>query len=124
MKMKAISVKRAYEPPASGDGFRVLVDGLWPRGLTKEKLKIDAWMKEIAPSAELRKWYGHEVEKWPEFRKRYRSELSKPPASGLLAQLAASARRKRVTIVVGARDMEHSNGAVIAEMIKETLSDG
>lgn len=124
MKMKTVSVKRAYEPPARGDGFRVLVDRLWPRGLTQEKLKIDGWMKEIAPSAELRKWYGHEVEKWPKFRKRYRKELSMPPASALLGQLAASARRRRVTLVVGARDVEHCNGVVIAEMIKETKSAG
>ena len=118
----AISVKRAYEAAEAGDGFRVLVDRLWPRGLTKEKLKIEEWMKEIAPSAELRKWYGHDIEKWPEFRKRYRAELAKAPASRLLGQLVSRARRGKVTLVIGARDAEHANGAVIAEMIKEATN--
>lgn len=114
----AVSVKRAYEKPAPGDGFRVLVDRLWPRGLTKEKLKIDEWMKEIAPSPELRQWYGHEVEKWAEFRKRYQSELAKSPARELLEELAVRAGRGKVTLVIGARDIEHANGAVIAEIIE------
>ncbi|MGH9377615.1 MAG: DUF488 domain-containing protein [Terriglobia bacterium] len=118
----AVSVKRAYEKPAPGDGFRVLVDRLWPRGLTKEKLKIDEWMKEIAPSPELRKWYGHEVEKWVEFRKRYQSELAKSPAKELLEELAVRDGRGKVTLVIGARDVEHANGAVIAEMIKAKMS--
>ncbi|MGH9352265.1 MAG: DUF488 domain-containing protein [Terriglobia bacterium] len=113
-----VSVKRAYDKPEPGDGFRVLVDRLWPRGLTKEKLTIDEWMKEIAPSPELRQWYGHEVEKWPEFRKRYQRELVKSPAKELLEQLAARATRGKVTLVIGARDAEHANGAVIAEMIE------
>lgn len=114
----SISVKRAYDKPEPLDGYRVLVDRLWPRGLSKEKLKIDEWMKDIAPSAELRKWYGHEIEKWPEFRKRYRSELAKPPAKDLLEELAARAKRGKVTLVIGARDAEHANGAVIAELLK------
>lgn len=114
----SISVKRAYEKPEPGDGYRILVDRLWPRGLTKEKLKIDEWMKDIAPSAELRRWYGHEVEKWPEFRKRYRAELAKPPAKDLMEKLAERARRGKVTLVIGARDAEHANGAVIAELLK------
>lgn len=114
----SISVKRAYEKPEPEDGYRVLVDRLWPRGLTKEKLKIDEWMKDIAPSAELRRWYGHEVEKWPEFRKRYRAELAKPPAKDLMEKLAERARRGKVTLVIGARDAEHANGAVIAELLK------
>lgn len=113
----SVSVKRAYDKPEPSDGYRVLVDRLWPRGLSKEKLKIDEWMKDIAPSADLRKWYGHEIEKWPEFRKRYRSELSKPPAKDLLAKLAARAKRGKVTLVIGARDAEHANGAAIAELL-------
>lgn len=117
-----VSVKRAYDKAEPGDGFRVLVDRLWPRGVTKEKLKIDEWMKEIAPSPELRQWYGHEIEKWPEFRKRYRAELAKPPANGLLQLLAERAKRGKVTLVIGARDVEHANGAVIAEMIEAKKS--
>lgn len=115
----SIAVKRAYDPPATGDGYRVLVDRLWPRGVSKEALKLDEWAKEMAPSAGLRTWYGHEVEKWPEFRKRYRKELAAPPASDLLDQIAARARRGKVTLVIGARDAEHANGAVIAELVRE-----
>lgn len=113
-----VNVKRAYEKASRADGYRVLVDRLWPRGISKDDLKIDEWMKEIAPSAELRKWYGHEPEKWPEFRKRYRAELQKPPASELLEQLRRRARKQQVTLVIGARNAEHANGAVIAEMIQ------
>lgn len=116
-----IQIKRAYAPPASKDGYRVLVDRLWPRGMSKEKLKIDEWMKEIAPSPNLRKWYGHEVVKWPEFRERYRRELSDPPGSELLKSLVQRARKGRVTLVIGARDAEHSNGAAIVELIRENL---
>ncbi len=116
-----ISVKRAYEAAARGDGFRALVDRLWPRGVSKEELKIDEWMKEIAPSAQLRKWYGHEIDKWPEFKKRYRSELAAKPASKLLDQLVERAREGNVTLVIGARDVEHANGTVIAEMIREKM---
>ncbi len=116
-----VQVKRAYDEPSSKDGYRVLVDRLWPRGISKEKLKVDDWMKEIAPSPELRKWYGHEPEKWPEFRRRYRMELGKPPASELLEQLVKRARKGKVTLVIGAKDAERANGAVIAEIIQERL---
>ncbi len=112
-----VQMKRAYEPAAAKDGYRVLVDRLWPRGISKEKLKLDEWMKEIAPSANLRRWYGHEPSRWPEFRERYRRELSRPPRSALLQTLVGRARKSRVTLVVGARDAERSDGAVIAELI-------
>lgn len=117
----SIAIKRAYDPASSGDGYRVLVDRLWPRGVSKEKLTVDAWMKEIAPSTDLRKWYGHQAEKWPEFRKRYRAELGEPPAHDLLQELIQRARKGKVTLVIGARDAEHANGAVIAELIRERL---
>lgn len=119
----SISVKRAYDPPSPADGYRVLVDRLWPRGVSKVKLKIDEWMKEIAPSAELRKWYGHEPEKWPEFRKRYRAELEKSPWRELLAGLVDRARRGKVTLVIGARDTGHANGAVIGELVEKSIKD-
>ena len=115
-----IAIKRAYDPASPGDGYRVLVDRLWPRGVTKDKLKIDAWMKDIAPSADLRKWYGHQLEKWPEFRKRYRAELQKASAD-LLRELTQRARKGKVTLVIGARDAEHANGTVIAELVREKL---
>jgi uncharacterized protein YeaO (DUF488 family) len=117
----SIAIKRAYEPASSGDGYRVLVDRLWPRGLSKENLRIDTWMREISPSPDLRKWYRHQPEKWPEFRKRYQSELQKAPASDLLRELVQRARKGKVTLVVGARDAEHSNGEVIAELIRQKL---
>jgi uncharacterized protein YeaO (DUF488 family) len=116
-----IAIKRAYEAASTKDGYRVLVDGLWPRGVTKASLEIDAWMREIAPSASLRKWYGHKPEKWEEFRNKYRQELSKPPRKALLDELADRARKGQVTLVFGARDAERSNAAVIAEMIRPEL---
>lgn len=114
-----VSVKRAYDKAESHDGYRVLIDGLWPRGMTKEKLKIEEWLKEISPSAGLRRWYGHKPERWEEFRRRYREELKAPAQQELLQGLALRARKGRLTLVIGARDAEHSNGAVLAEWIKE-----
>ena len=112
-----IALRRAYEAASASDGYRALVDGLWPRGVTKQKLRIDVWMKGIAPSASLRKWYGHKPERWDEFRSRYRAELSQPPRKALLEELVERGRKGRVTLVFGARDAEHSNAAVIGEMI-------
>ncbi len=117
----AVQIKRAYDPPAASDGYRVLVDGLWPRGVAKEKLKVAAWLRDISPSAELRQWYGHQPEKWKGFRTRYRRELGRSPRKELVDTLAARARKEQVTLVCGARDAEHSNAAVIAELIREQL---
>lgn len=116
-----VATRRAYESPTRDDGCRVLVDGLWPRGMTKDRLKLDQWMREIAPSAGLRKWYGHKPEKWLEFRRRYRKELSGPLRMELLEELVERARKGKVTLVFGARDREGSNAAVILEMIEECL---
>ena len=116
-----IRVKRAYAAASTKDGYRVLVDRLWPRGVTKAQLKIDAWMREIGPSASLRKWYGHDPEKWEEFRNKYRQELSKPRRKALLDELIDHARKGQVTLVFGARDAQRSNAAVIAEMIRPEL---
>ena len=116
-----IAIKRAYEAASTKDGYRVLVDGLWPRGLTKAQLEIDAWMREIAPSVSLRKWYGHKPEKWEEFRNKYRQELSKPPRKALLDELGERSRKGQVTLVFGTRDAERSNAAVIAEMARADL---
>jgi uncharacterized protein YeaO (DUF488 family) len=116
-----IAIKRAYEGASANDGYRVLVDGLWPRGMTKAEVKIDAWMREIAPSATLRKWYGHKLEKWEAFRKKYRQELSKLPRKALLGELIERARKDQLTLVFGARAAERSNAAVLAEMIRAEL---
>ncbi|MEO7774760.1 MAG: DUF488 family protein [Steroidobacteraceae bacterium] len=105
-----IRIKRTYEPVARGDGRRILVERLWPRGMKKEALDADAWSKDIAPSTALRKWFGHRVERWDEFRKRYRKELS-ANREGWAPILAAS-ERGTVTLLYSARDLEH-NGAVV-----------
>jgi uncharacterized protein YeaO (DUF488 family) len=115
-----VNIKRAYDKPSARDGTRVLVDGLWPRGVSKAELEIAQWEKGIAPSKALRTWYGHDPGKWPEFRKRYRGELGKSPRKEILKQLTRLAEKGNLTLVFGARDAEHSNAAVIAEMIQES----
>jgi uncharacterized protein YeaO (DUF488 family) len=115
----ALRIKRAYEKPVAGDGVRVLVDGLWPRGLSREDLRLNAWMREIAPSKELRQWYGHDPGKWLKFRERYRKELEEAQRSALLNVLADKSRKGSLTLVFGARDGKRSNAAVLAEIIRE-----
>lgn len=112
-----VAMRRAYEAPGRNDGYRVLVDRVWPRGVTKEALRLDEWNRDIAPSTELRRWYGHEPERWEEFRRRYRLELTKGTARAALEALAARARTRRVTLVFGARDAEHSQAAVLRELL-------
>lgn len=117
-----IAMKRVYEAASAQDGYRVLVDALWPRGISKAQLKIDTWMRDIAPSASLRKSYCHIPEKWEGFRKKYRQELSKPPRKALLNELVERARKGPVTLVFATRDAERSNAAVIAEVIRAELN--
>jgi uncharacterized protein YeaO (DUF488 family) len=117
-----VNIRRAYDPPGARDGVRILVDGLWPRGVKKADLKISAWEKSIAPSKALRTWYGHDPVKWPEFRKRYRKELEESPRREVLDRLVRLAAQGNLTLVFGARDAEHSNAAVIAEAIKARLN--
>jgi uncharacterized protein YeaO (DUF488 family) len=105
-----IAVRRAYEPPTPADGQRFLVDRLWPRGLTKAAVHADAWLKDVAPSTELRRWFAHDPAKWPEFEERYRQELAARPEA--LARLLDAARQGPITLVYGARD-EHRNEAVV-----------
>ncbi len=112
-----VRIKRVYEEAAKEDGYRVLVDRLWPRGMKKEQANIDAWMREVAPSDALRKSFCHDVKKWPDFQKRYRAELKKKP--DLLAEL----RRKEkehgtLTLLFGSRDPEHNQAVVLAETLK------
>lgn len=114
-----VSLKRAYDKISARDGTRILVDALWPRGVSKARLGIAQWEKGIAPSQSLRTWYGHEPRKWPEFRKRYREELRKAPKKEVLERLTCLAERGNLTLVFGARDAEHSNAAVVAEMMRE-----
>jgi uncharacterized protein YeaO (DUF488 family) len=110
-----IRLKRAYERPAKTDGTRILVERLWPRGLTKEKAMIDLWLKDIAPSPELRKWYGHDIEKWAGFKKRYLKELKENKA--LLDKLKEEAE-KPVTFVYAARDEEHNSAVVLKDLLE------
>ena len=113
-----IKIKRAYDPPASEDGFRVLVDGLWPRGLSKEAAAIDEWLKEIAPSAELRRWFGHDPERWAGFEVRYREELRSAKRSAALERLRDAARTHgSVTLLFAARDTTHNHATVLLELL-------
>ncbi len=107
-------IKRAYEPPSPSDGTRVLVDRLWPRGVRKES--IDLWMKEVAPSAGLRKWFSHDPAKWSEFLKRYFRELD---SSGAADELRKLAKRERVTLVYGAKDEEHNQAVALLKYLRK-----
>jgi uncharacterized protein YeaO (DUF488 family) len=113
--MGRVQVKRIYEPAARSDGFRVLVDRLWPRGVAKEHAALDLWMKEIAPSTELRRWFGHDPKRWRQFKARYRSELHEHESE--LAQLRSRARKGTVTLLFGARDAEHNEAVVLKEIL-------
>lgn len=110
-----IRVKRAREPAARGDGHRVLVDRLWPRGVRKADAHIDEWRKDVAPSHELRRWFGHDPERFAGFRDRYRRELRAEPARTALAELRRRAARGTVTLVYAARDELHNNAVVLAQ---------
>ena len=109
--MSEVRVKRAYDPPAPGDGVRVLVDRLWPRGLRRDGAKIDLWLKDVAPSAGLRRWFGHAPARWPEFKDRYQAELASDAALDEL--LAMVKQGKPVTLLFGARDVERNNAVVL-----------
>ncbi len=111
-----IKTKRAYDPASEDDGKRVLVDRLWPRGLRKDKARIDEWLKDIAPSTDLRKWYSHDPAKWQEFKKRYRNELE--DKKGILDDLKAEAKKTTITLVYSSRERELNN----AEALREFLS--
>ena len=113
--------KRVYEPYDSSDGYRVLVDRLWPRGLSKEKARIDAWLKEVSPSTELRKWYEHDPEKWPAFQKRFREELKSPEAKAALEDLVKRAKRGRVTLLYSSNSGDISNAAVLESLLNKRL---
>ncbi len=112
-----IALKRVYDEPEPGDGTRVLVERLWPRGLSKERAHVDVWLKEIAPSRELRTWYGHDPQKFAEFRRRYEAELASETGQEAPAKLRDLARQGPVTLVFAARDIEHSNATVLRDLL-------
>jgi uncharacterized protein YeaO (DUF488 family) len=114
-----IGLKRVYDPPAKSDGRRILVDRVWPRGIAKDDLQIDAWLKDVAPSTELRKWFGHDPTKWNEFKKRYALELEQ--RSEALEEIVEKAKAGRVTLVFSARDTEHNNAVALREHLERRL---
>ena len=116
-----IASKRAYEPYAPSDGYRVLIDRLWPRGVSKADAHLDAWAKDVAPSRELREWYGHDPAKWAEFRARYRKELRAPAAQAVLDDLVERGRRGRVTLVYASHAAEISDVAVLERMLARRI---
>jgi uncharacterized protein YeaO (DUF488 family) len=115
--MSRIQLKRAFDPASKKDGYRVLVDRIWPRGLRKEEVRIDEWMKDIAPSTELRKWFGHDPVKWEAFRRRYFVELSH--RADLVKGLAEVARRGPLTLVYSAKDERHNNAVALREFLEQ-----
>ena len=114
-----IHIKRAYDEPAKDDGARYLVDRLWPRGVKKADLTLAAWVKEVAPSAELRQWFQHDPAKWPEFQRRYATELQAQPAAW--QPLLQAARDGDITLVYGARDTEHNDAVVLKAFLEQRL---
>jgi uncharacterized protein YeaO (DUF488 family) len=118
----SITLKRAYDPPATSDGLRVLVERLWPRGVSKDAARIDLWVKALAPSTELRRWYGHDPNRWPEFRSRYLAELeTQPEAVQTLAQQIA---RGPVTFVYASRETHRNSATVLKAYLEGRLQDG
>ncbi|KQC14424.1 MAG: DUF488 domain-containing protein [Methanothrix sp.] len=110
-----LRVKRAYDPPSEDDGFRILVDRIWPRGMTRERIRIDLWLKEVAPSNELRKWFGHDPGRWDEFKERYYQELAeKEDIVGLISEKISSGD---VTLVFGAKDEKVNNAVALKEYL-------
>ncbi len=116
--MGSVATKRIYDPAGLEDGCRVLVDRLWPRGISREGARLDRWLPEVAPSSELRKWFAHDVDRWPEFQRRYQRELQ---ASAALDELYELARVSEVTLLFGAKDRDHNQAIVLRDMIVRTV---
>lgn len=112
-----VQVRRIYEEPADRDGTRVLVDRVWPRGLSKDEVSLNEWCKEVAPSTELRKWFGHDPEKFEEFDRRYRAELDEPERAEAVEHLRALAKRERLTLLTGTKDPDISQAAVLVDVL-------
>lgn len=112
-----VHIKRAYEASADGDGFRVLVDRLWPRGLSKATLKFDRWCKDLAPSSTLRTWFGHRPERWEGFRRDYTAELQSEQAQALMGEILDEAQGRVITLVYGAHDSEHNQAVVLSDVL-------
>ena len=122
-KLPLINLKRAYEDKAAQDGYRVLVDRLWPRGRSKETLALDSWARELAPSDKLRKWFGHDVERWEEFRQRYGDELKDEEKQAQMRQLLDDAEGQTITLVYGAKDTEHNQAVVLRDTLLQLSAE-
>jgi uncharacterized protein YeaO (DUF488 family) len=118
MARREARVRRVYDEIGSDDGVRVLVDRMWPRGLRKDEAEFDEWTKDVAPSTELRQWFGHDPEKFDQFRSRYRSELDTPPARTALDHLRTLSAANPLTLLTATKDVEHSHAAVLAELLR------
>ncbi|HEX6484685.1 MAG TPA: DUF488 domain-containing protein [Ktedonobacteraceae bacterium] len=116
-----VAIKRVYDQPEPNDGTRILVDRLWPRGLSKERAKVDIWLKEVAPGNDLRQWFGHDPEKFAEFHSRYEAELESESGQEALARLRDLARQGPVTLVFAAHDSEHNNAVVLRDLLQKHL---
>lgn len=114
---KGIAIRRVYDEGPDDGAYRVLVDRLWPRGFTKARAAVDEWAKDVAPSTELRRWYGHEPERFDEFARRYTDELSRPPAAEVVARLRQTASETRVALVTATKDVEHSGAHVLLNVL-------
>lgn len=121
MQSASIRIRRVYDEPESGEGTRVLVDRVWPRGVSKEQARHDHWYKTLAPSAELRKWFGHDPRLWAAFKQKYRKELGSAEKRAQLAELAELARPGPLTLLYGAKDAEHNQAVVLREVLEEML---
>jgi uncharacterized protein YeaO (DUF488 family) len=119
-----VTIKRAYEPPHRRDGSRYLVDRLWPRGVSKEEAALTGWLKDLAPSDDLRKWYGHDPDRWGEFKRRYKLELRAEAKQETIRSLAREADQGTVTLVYAAKDRERNNAAALKEAIEKERSSG
>jgi uncharacterized protein YeaO (DUF488 family) len=118
--MAHLRLRRIYDDPSPDDGFRVLVDRVWPRGLTKDAARLDEWMKEVAPSTPLRRWYGHQPSRFTEFRRRYLAELADQPPAAAVDRLRQQLKAGPVTLLTATKDVDHSQAAVLAELLRET----
>jgi len=118
----AIKIKRVYEKPEKSDGYRILVDRLWPRGINKADAALDEWAKDLAPSSELRKWFGHDPHLWAEFQKRYRAELNKNGDIGSFIEQHED--KKVITLVYGAKDTDHTHAITLQQYLKEQYGSG
>lgn len=116
---RQVRLRRVYDDPAPDDGVRVLVDRVWPRGLTKAEVHLDEWLKDIAPSTELRRWYGHRPERFIEFRRRYLIELRDAQPAAAADRLRELARTRTVTLLTATRDVEHSQAAVLSDLLRD-----